>query len=126
MVQPQEDRNREIMQRREPEPSPGVGRPPYPNEVIGNEQPPYEVVGLDALSPILLHVPFPADAATVASTIGEARIALDARRTIRVADILPLLGPTEFATQAAFEDAVRHAWTRIRDAAGHAGERGGR
>lgn len=126
MVQPREDKNDRIMQAREPPREPTLGRPPEPGEVMGHRGPPFEVVGLDALSPALLHVRFPATLDDVVQALGSVEVPIDKWRTASVAEILDLVALPRFESKAQLEDAVNRSWTRIRDALGHAGERGGR
>lgn len=126
MVQPQEDKNEAIMQRRvaqRKEGPPAEHEAPWPGAVVGRPEPPYEVVGLDALSPLLRHVEFPATKEEVAQRIGQARVPISRERTMSVGEILDKVNPTAFRSSMEVEDAVKHAWD---DIAPHPDARGGR
>lgn len=111
MVHPQESRANWNERQRiaaQEEPSRVQGRAPYAGEVVGGRQhPPFEVKGLDALSPILAHVPFPARKADVLAAIGGARIAIDQVKTVSVADILSRVAPERFETSMDLEAAAQ-------------------
>lgn len=131
MVQPEEDRNATLQQRRdldhrEERLAHEAGRLPHPGEVVGNKLPPYEVTGVDALSPLLVHVDFPATKEEVVARIGSARIAISKEQTLTVAEILALTGPTEFRSSAEVEAAVNQIWDRVyphEDRGGHQRQR---
>ena len=125
MVHPQEDKNAEIMQRREPprhETGEFAGRRPYEGEIIGNKEPPFEVTGMDALSPLLMHVDFPATKEQLAQRIGGARIALDKTHTISVREVIERTAPNEFRSSTEVEHAVERIWRQLVPR----GDRGGR
>jgi hypothetical protein len=125
MTKPEDQHNAEIMQRRGYHPAEaeghGGGREPYPNEIIGLNEPPYHPIGVDALSPILLHVEFPATKEEIARKIGDARIAVSQNETRRIADILAFLGPETFQTSKDVERAAENAWDQIADLQGRGG-----
>lgn len=117
MVQPEEEKNRGIQQRREIDPresGPAVSHPaPHPGELVGRKQPPYEVVGTDALSPLLMHVDFPATVDDVKNTIGQARIPISSTRTLSVSEVLDKVVPKDFRSSREVEDAVKRVWDQI-------------
>ena len=96
------------------------GRLPYEGEVVGGPHPPYEITGLDALSPLLTHVEFPATKAGLIAQIGHARIAIDEQHTRRVAEVLEAVAPNEFPSSAEVEAAVKRAWDQIAHPPDHA------
>lgn len=117
MVKPEDQRNAEIMQARGPQPreahGAGEGRAPWPNEVVGLHEPPYHPIGVDALSPLLLHVAFPATKSDIAQAIGDARIAVSQDHSRKVREILEILAPERFASSREVEEAVRRAWPQV-------------
>lgn len=112
MVHPQEDKNATLQQGREPqhEPERQAGRLPYPGEIVGRKEPPYHATGLDALSPLLSHVRFPASKEDIIASIGQARIPIDKFRTASVAELLDPLGPNEFPSSAELEQAFARSF----------------
>lgn len=125
MVQPQEDRNHERMQRRmmgADEPAATHGRLPDPNQVIGGHPaPPFEVVGLDALSPLLMHIAFPASKDEIVAAIGQARVPITRTRTMSVAEMLDRVMLFEFRGSSDVEAAIDQAWDRIVEPEGRGG-----
>lgn len=111
MVQPPGERNAKIMQWREGEKrerGPATDAPlPYPNEIVGRKAPPYHGTGADALSPLLMHIAFPATREEIKQAIGQARIPVDRTRTERVDAILDRLGPETYRSSREVEDAVK-------------------
>ena len=69
-----------------------------------------EVVGVDALSPLLLRVQFPATKEEVIDAIGAARIPIDAQHTRTVREVLDRTAPATFLNSAEVEAAVARAW----------------
>lgn len=126
MVQPEEKDNATLMQRREPDArearGAGTAPLPYPGEIVGRKAPPFEVTGADALSPLLMHVDFPATREEIIATIGQARIPVDAQHTMSVAEVLARTGPASFRSSTEVEHAVNRIWDDIRphdDRGGH-------
>jgi transposase InsO family protein len=119
MVDPKSNSiNDELMQRREPDRreerlAHEAGRLPYPGEVVGNKLPPYEVTGLDALSPLLVHVDFPASKEEIVARIGQARVPVSKDRTETVADILARTAPGTFRSSSEVERAVAQVWDQV-------------
>lgn len=116
MVRDPKDPNGPIMQHREPpshEQGNAAGRMPYPGEIVGNKTPPYDVTGVDALTPLLMHVDFPATREQIVQAIGQARIALDKQRTISVAEVMEKSAPAEFRSSTEVEQAVQRVWKQI-------------
>lgn len=116
MVRDPKDPNGPLMQFREgdhQEQGKVAGRLPYEGEVIGNKVPPYEVTGVDALSPILMHVDFPASKEQIVQTIGQARVALDKTHTISVAELLERTTPERFDSSTEVEQAVERIWQQV-------------
>lgn len=132
MAHPNKDRNDVLMQGREaPDARPGNdvlgqvaperlerkedgGRLPHDGEIIGRKEPPYQATALDALTPLLVHVDFPATKAQLMETIGHAQVPIDRARTARVADILEKTAPTTFQSSAEVEAAVARIWDQVR------------
>lgn len=118
MTQPRREVNDEIMQRREADPretGPATsGRLPYPNEVIGRKEPPFDVTRVDALSPILMHIDFPATKEDIVAKIGQARIPVDQYHTETVAEILDRVAPNSFRSSTEVEAAVNALYERTR------------
>ena len=107
MVHPQEDKNNALHQFR-PVKEERLVEPPYGGEVIGGRRkPPFEVTGLDALSPILGSVRFPATKEDVIAAIGEAVIPIDKRRTMRVGELVERASPNDFRSSMEFERAIQ-------------------
>ena len=117
MVQDPKDPNGPLMQYREGDRREqgelAGGRLPYEGEVIGNKLPPYEVTGLDALSPLLMHVDFPVTKERLAERIGGARVALDKTRTISVREVIDRTAPNEFRSSGEVEEAVKRIWQQL-------------
>lgn len=116
MVQPKEYDNNTLMQRREPPREPDeshAGRLPYPGEVIGHGAPPYEIIGLDALSPVLSKVDFPATKDALIQQLGEARIPVDQQRLISIRELLDKTTPETFASSREVETAIRRIWQQV-------------
>lgn len=125
MVHPQEDKNATLQQGRgaqRDQPEGQAGRLPYPGETVGRKEPPYQATGLDALSPLLSHVRFPASKEEIIATIGQARIPIDKLRTATVAELLDPVGPNEFPSSAELEQ----AFSRVFHEQGARETRGGR
>lgn len=110
MVHPQDDKNATLQQGREGPHDTQAGRLPHPGEIVGRKEPPYQATGLDALSPLLSHVQFPASKEDVIATIGQARIPIDRFRTASVAELLEPLGPNEFPSSAELEQAFARSF----------------
>lgn len=108
MANPHHDRNDVL------HPSPAVERDasrlPHPGEIIGRKEPPFQATGLDALSPLLLDVRWPATKAEVIAQVGDAVIPIDQYRTRRAAEIIGLAGPESFRSSKELEDAINHVW----------------
>ena len=100
-------------------------RAPYPGEVVGNKTPPFEVVGVDALSPILMHVEFPASREDIVEAIGEARIPVSRNRARSVREIMGFLTPDSFASNREVEESLKRVWDQVADNA-DLSDRGGR
>lgn len=114
MVHHQPNKDNTLPQFREPsEPDSPAGRPPRANEVIGHGGRFHQVTGMDALSPILAHVPFPASKGEIIAILGDARIAIDKVATMPVRAILDMTAPETFASQQDLERAIQHVWNRI-------------
>jgi hypothetical protein len=116
MAQEQDDRNDKLMQRRKPDPqetgSATSGRLPFPNEIIGKKEPPFDVTGADAISPLLMHVDFPATKEEIASRIGHARVPVDRKRTETVREVLDRVAPETFRSSREVEDAINRIYER--------------
>ena len=95
-------------------------RDPYPGEIVGNKEPPFEVVGLDALSPLLTHVEFPATREQVIERIGAARVPVSRQRAKSVREILEQVAPTEFRSSRELEDSVMRVWDQVAEIGGRA------
>lgn len=89
------------------------GRLPYENEVIGNKTPPFQVTGVDAISPLLMHVTFPATKEQIMELIGGAQIAVNKTKTMPLRDILDKTAPREFRNRGEVEQAINHVWGQI-------------
>ena len=118
MVHPQEDKNDALMQHRDQQPRHEQpervrGRLPYEGEIVGNKEPPFEVRGMDALSPLLMHVDFPATKEQIVQAIGGARIAVDKTRTLSVREVLEKTAPNEFRSSTEVEHAVQRIWQQV-------------
>lgn len=119
--EPEQEKNNVLGEPRAPERmdrKESGGRLPYPGEVVGNKLPPYDVTGLDALSPLLNHVEFPATRAEIVERIGLARVAVDKTTTRTVAEILDLVAPNTFRSHLEVESAVKQVWDRIQPHSG--------
>ena len=114
MVHPQEDRNNVLGQAREGEhreqPGNQAGRAVHPGEIVGRKEPPFEVTGLDALSPLLTHIDFPATKDEIIAQIGEAQIPIDKWRTARAADLIEAAGADEFPSSRELEIAINRTF----------------
>lgn len=78
-------------------------------------------VGTDALSPLLVHVRFPATKEQIAAAIGDARVPMGQDRTRTVREILERLAPNAFASSRDVERALEQAWPQVADVAGRDG-----
>lgn len=114
MVQDPKHDNSTLMQRREAEDRRVDAPLPYPGEIVGRKTPPFEVTGVDALSPLLMHVSFPASREEVIAAIGQALIPIDKQHTMSVADVLERTAPLTFRSSAEVEAAVKQIWQGIR------------
>lgn len=122
MVHPEEDKNRQLHQNRPRPAGPATGAPlPYPGELVGKKEPPYDVTGVDALSPLLMHVEFPATRDEIQRAIGQAVIPIDRHRTRSVAEVLDHVGPDTFRSSREVEDAVNRYWDQIAERTGRGG-----
>lgn len=96
-------------------------REPYAGEIIGNKSPPFEVVGLDALSPVLTHVEFPATREEIVEHIGDVQIPIDKMRTKTAREMLADVGSTRFASGKILEDALARVWDTVAEREGRGG-----
>lgn len=122
----QEPTARDLSQREVPAADRAAGqtrwsRAPYAGEIVGNKTPPFEVVGLDALSPVLTHVDFPATREEIVDAIGDVQIPIDKMRTKTVREMLADVGPTRFASSKILEDSLARAWDTIAEREGRGG-----
>lgn len=131
MVDPDKDRNDVLMQgREEPDAQPGNnvlgqrnvermdrkedgGRLPYPGEIVGRKEPPFQATGLDALTPLLVHVQFPVTKEELIQAIGQAQVPLDKTRTASVASIIEKTALVRFQSSQEVEQAVARVWDQI-------------
>lgn len=90
-------------------------RAPYPGEIIGDKEPPFDVVGVDALSPILQHVDFPATREDIVAKIGEARIPVSRTKAKSVREVMDFVTPGNFASNREVEEAVKRVWDQVAD-----------
>lgn len=90
-----------------------AGPAPRPNEVIGHGRKGHAVRGLDALTPILAHVAFPASKTEVIEAIGQVRVPIDRVATKSVREIVEMTAPETFATSDDLTSAIAHVWDRI-------------
>ena len=70
-------------------------------------------MGLDALSPLLEHVTFPATKEDVIARIGDLQVPIDKESTSTVRTIVAQVTPESFQSSAALEDAVKARWDDI-------------
>lgn len=114
MANPHEDRNNVLHEAREAEhreePLYQTGRPVEPGEIVGRKEPPFEVTGLDALSPLLAHVEFPATKEEVLARVGAARFPIDRWRTASTASLIEATGAREFRSSRELEVALNRSF----------------
>lgn len=96
-------------------------RAPYAGEVPGHQTPPYDIIGVQALSPMLTHVEFPASSDDILAALGDVRIPISQREVRTVREMLDLIGGGSYQSAAQFEDAVARNWDRIANVQGRGG-----